>query len=75
MRAKDSGMNTLVPEGNKNIRHHLNFNLNHDDNQKVRLADSRHVEDVPVQIFHSDTVSFRRIRSMSLLANMNNLEC
>ena len=66
---KDHGLNAPVPEGYKNIRVHLIFDIKHDGRHRARLVADGHLTDIPIDSFHSGVVSLQGFQILLFLRN------
>ena len=71
---KDLGLNAPIPEGYKNIRVHLVYDVKHDGRHRARLVADGHLTDIPVDSVYSGVVSLRGFRLLVLLGELNGLE-
>jgi hypothetical protein len=62
------------PEGYKQIRVHLVFDVKHDGRHKARLVADGHLTDIPLDSVYSGVVSLRGFRLVLFLAELNKLE-
>ena len=60
---KDIGKYTLPPEGSKNIRVHMIFDVKHDGRYRARLIADGHLTDIPVDSVYSSAVSLHGFSS------------
>jgi len=56
---KDIGKHALPPEGYKNIRVHMIFDVKHNGRHRARLVADGHLTDIPVDSVYSGVVSLR----------------
>ena len=70
----DLGKHAPVPEGCKNIRVHLIFDVKHTGRHRGRLVADGHLTDIPVDSVYSGVVSLRGFRLLVFLAEFNRLE-
>ncbi len=71
---KDVGKGTPVPDGYKNIRVHLIYDVKHDGRHRARLVADGHLTDVPEESNYSGVVSLRGFRLLVFLAELNGLK-
>ena len=64
----------VKPQGYKQIKVHLVFDVKHNGRHKARLVADGHLTDVPLESVYSEVVSIRGIRIMSFLSDLNDLE-
>ena len=69
---KESGR--VKPNGYKQIRVHLVFDVKHDGRHKARLVADGHLTDLPLESVYSGVVSICGIRLVAFLAELNKLE-
>ena len=62
------------PEGHRLILVHFVFCSKHEGRHKSRLVADRHLADVPLNSAYSGVVSFRRIRLVLFVAELNQLD-
>ena len=70
---KDIGKHSLPPEGYKNIRVHIIFDVKHDGRHCARLVSDGHATDILVDSVYSGVVSLRGFRMLLFLAELNGL--
>ena len=70
----DEGKDAPVPDGYKNIRVHLVFDVKHDGRHRARLVADGHLTDILVDSNYSGVVSLRGFRMMVFLAELNGLK-
>ena len=71
---KDIGWRAPIPEGYKNIRVHLIFDVKHDGRHRARLVADGHLTNVPTKSVYSGVVSLRGFRLLVFLAELNGLK-
>ena len=71
---KDMGLDAPVPQGYKNIKVHLVYDVKHDGRHRARLVADGHLTDIPVDSVYSGVVSLRGFRLLVFLGELNNLE-
>ena len=71
---KDLGSGAKKPDGYKQIRVHLVYDVKHDGRHKARLVADGHLTDVPIDSVYSGVVSLRGLRLVIFLAELNDLE-
>ena len=71
---KDLGKGAGKPDGYKQIRVHLVYDVKHDGRHKARLVADGHLTDVPIDSVYSGVVSLRGLRLIVFLAELNELE-
>ena len=50
------------------------YDVKHDGNPKAKLVDDGHLTDIPVEKIYSGVISFRGIRLLSFLSDLNKME-
>jgi Reverse transcriptase (RNA-dependent DNA polymerase) len=70
---KDIGVGGNPGSGFKKINVHLVFDVKHDLRRKARLVAGSHLTDPPKESAYSGVVSFRSLRIVALLAELNGL--
>ncbi len=71
---KDVGKGTPVPDGYKNIRVHLIYDMKHDGRHRARLVADGHLTYVPEESNYSGVVSLQGFRLLVFLAELNGLK-
>ena len=71
---KDLGYKAKAPNGCKQIRVHLVFDVKHDGRHKSRLVADGHLTEVPLSSVYSGVVSLRGLRLLVFLAELNGLD-
>ena len=62
------------PDGYKQIKVHLVFDVKHDGRHKARMVADGHLTDIPLESVYSGVVSIRGIRIVSFLSELNDLD-
>ena len=62
-----------VPEGHKNIRVHMVYDVKHDGRHRARLVANGQLTDIPIDSVYSGVVSLRGFRMLLFLAELNGL--
>jgi Reverse transcriptase (RNA-dependent DNA polymerase) len=72
----DKGHHTKVspPNGFKNIRVHLVFDVKHNGRHMARLVADGHLTDIPLNSVYSGVMSLQGFRLVLFLAELNNLQ-
>ena len=71
---EDYGKGAPIPQGYKQIRVHLIFDVKHDGRHKARLVAGGHLTEVPLESVYSGVVSLRGLRMFLFIAELNNLQ-
>ena len=71
---KDIGKGSVIPDGYKNTRVHLVFDVKHDGRQHARIVADGHLTDIPVDSVYSGVVSLRGFRLIVFLAELNSMQ-
>ena len=71
---KDIGNGVKVPDGFKNIRVHMIYDVKHDGRHHARFVADGHLTDIPSDSVYSGVVSLRGFRMLLFLAELNGLE-
>jgi hypothetical protein len=71
---KDLGKDAPVPDGHQKIPCHFVYDVKPDGRAKARFVAGGHRTTTPVDSTHSGVVSLRGIRTVTFLAELNNLE-
>jgi hypothetical protein len=69
------GVGAPIPEGYKKIPCHFVYDLKHTGKCKGRLVAVGHRTDTPTDLIYSGVVSLQGVRIVTLLAELNGLEC
>ena len=70
---KDIGKFSAVPDGFKNIRVHMVYDVKHDGRHRARLVANGQLTDIPIDSVYSGVVSLRGFRMLLFLAELNGL--
>ena len=70
---KDIGKFSPVPEGYKNIRVHMIYDVKHDGRHRARLVANGQLTDIPIDSVYSGVVSLPGFRLQLFLAELNGL--
>ena len=71
---KDIGSGVKVPDGFKNIRVHMIYDVKHDRRHRARFVADGHLTDIPSDSVYSGVVSLRGFRMLLFLAELNGIE-
>ena len=67
------GKFSAVPDGFKNIRVHMVYDVKHDGRHRARLVANGQLTDIPIDSVYSGVVSLRGFRMLLFLAELNGL--
>ena len=70
---KDMGKYAPIPEGHKNIRVHMVYDVKHDGRYRARLFANGQLTDIPIDSVYSGVVSLCGFRMLLFLAELNGL--
>ena len=70
---KDIGKYASIPEGYKNIRVHMVYNVKHDGRHRERLVANGQLTDISIDSVYSGVVSLCGFRMLLFLAELNGL--
>ena len=71
---KDYGTGPDPPEGYKQIKVRMIYDVKHDGRHKARLVAGGHLTDIPLESVYSGVVSLRGLRIVVFLAELNGLQ-
>ena len=70
---KDMGKYAPIPEGYKNIRVHMVYDVKHDGRCRARLVTNGQLTDIPIGSVYSGVVSLCGLRMLLFLTKLNKL--
>ena len=70
---KDMGKYAPIPEGHKNIRVHMVYDVKHDGRHRARLVANGQLTNIPIDSMYSGVVSLHGFRILLFLAELNGL--
>ena len=68
---KDIGKGSKIPDGFKNIRVHMIYDVKHDGRHRARFVADGHLTDIPSDSVYSGVVSLRGFRMLLFLDELN----